>query len=79
MMEIVLPVVLSQIYPCDLNIMASITDPNTSVRFTSAMEEIHEKQLKQYGDIIDTATELCQSHRQFGKFALGKFSVYVFN
>ncbi|KAK2906110.1 kinetochore protein Spc25 [Channa argus] len=50
--------------------MASITDPNTSVKFTSAMEEIHNKQLKTYGEIIDTTTELCQSHRQFVKSAL---------
>ncbi|XP_033181714.1 kinetochore protein Spc25 [Anabas testudineus] len=50
--------------------MTSITDPNTSVRFTGAMEEIHNKQLKTYGEIIDTTTELCQSHRQFVKSAL---------
>ncbi|XP_022596960.1 kinetochore protein Spc25 [Seriola dumerili] len=49
--------------------MASITDPNVSVRFTSAMEEIHNKQLKTYGEIMDTTTELCQSHRQFVKTA----------
>ncbi|XP_040912459.1 kinetochore protein Spc25 [Toxotes jaculatrix] len=50
--------------------MTSITDPNMSVRFASAMEEIHNKQLKTYGEIIDTTTELCQSHRQFVKSAL---------
>lgn len=50
--------------------MTSITDPNMSVRFTSAMEEIHNKQLKTFGEIMDTTTELCQSHRQFVKTAL---------
>ncbi|XP_049449810.1 kinetochore protein Spc25 [Epinephelus fuscoguttatus] len=50
--------------------MSSITDPNMSIRFTSAMEEIHNKQLKTYGEIIDVTTELCQSHRQFVKSAL---------
>ncbi|XP_042350575.1 kinetochore protein Spc25 [Plectropomus leopardus] len=49
--------------------MSSITDPNMSIRFTSAMEEIHNKQLKTYGEIIDATTELCQSHRQFVKSA----------
>lgn len=49
--------------------MSSITDPNMSDRFTSAMEEIHNKQLKTYGEIIDVTTELCQSHRQFVKSA----------
>lgn len=41
-----------------------------SDRFTSAMEEIHNKQLKTYGEIIEATTELCQSHRQFVKSAL---------
>ncbi|XP_054471248.1 kinetochore protein Spc25 [Anoplopoma fimbria] len=50
--------------------MTSITDPNMSDRFTGAMEEIHNKQLKTYGEIIDMTTELCQSHRQFVKSAL---------
>ncbi|XP_044073486.1 kinetochore protein Spc25 [Siniperca chuatsi] len=50
--------------------MTSITDPNMSDRFTSAMEEIHNKQLKTYGEITDATTELCQSHRQFVKSAL---------
>ncbi|KAM9851283.1 kinetochore protein Spc25 [Aulostomus maculatus] len=50
--------------------MTSITDPNISDSFTNAMEEIHNKQLKVYGEIIDTATELCHSHRQFVKSAL---------
>ncbi|XP_060910379.1 kinetochore protein Spc25 [Labrus mixtus] len=50
--------------------MMSITDPNMSSRFASAMEEIHNKQLKTYGEIINTTTELCQSHRQFVKSAL---------
>ncbi|XP_070770812.1 kinetochore protein Spc25 [Enoplosus armatus] len=50
--------------------MTSVTDPSMSDRFTSAMEEIHSKQLKTYGEIIDATTELCQSHRQFVKSAL---------
>ncbi|XP_073329844.1 kinetochore protein Spc25 [Pagrus major] len=50
--------------------MTSITDPNMSDRFTNAMEEIHNKQLKTYGEIIDTTTELCQSHRHVVKSAL---------
>lgn len=66
--------VLFQIF-CSPDIMTSITDPNTSVRFTGAMEEIHNKQLKTYGEIIDTTTELCQSHRQLVKSALGKFCI----
>ncbi|XP_034549521.1 kinetochore protein Spc25 [Notolabrus celidotus] len=44
--------------------MTSITDPNMSDRFTSAMGECQNKQLKTYGEIIDGMTELCQSHRQ---------------
>lgn len=52
--------------------MTSITDPNMSDRFTSNLEEIHNKQLKTYGEIIDTTTELCQAHKQFMKSALGK-------
>ncbi|XP_005723495.1 kinetochore protein Spc25 [Pundamilia nyererei] len=48
----------------------SITDPNMSDRFTSAMEEIHNKELKTYTDIIDTTAELAQSHRQFVKSAI---------
>lgn len=52
--------------------MSSITDPNMSDRFTSTLEEIHNKQLKTYGEIIDTTTELCQAHKQFMKSALGK-------
>lgn len=55
--------------------MTSITDPNMSDRFTNAMEEIHNKQLKTYGEIIDATTELCQSHKQFVKSALGRFEV----
>ncbi|XP_029314213.1 kinetochore protein Spc25 [Cottoperca gobio] len=50
--------------------MTSITDPNISDGFTSAMEEIHNKQLKTCGEIIDATTELCQSHRHFVKSAL---------
>ncbi|XP_041858283.1 kinetochore protein Spc25 [Melanotaenia boesemani] len=50
--------------------MASITDPNMSDRFTSAMEEIHNENLKTYADIIDTTVELSQSHRQFVKSAI---------
>ncbi|XP_018540270.1 kinetochore protein Spc25 [Lates calcarifer] len=50
--------------------MTSITDPNMSARFSSAMDEIHNKQLKTYGEIMDTTTELCQSHKQFVKTAL---------
>ncbi|XP_028446977.1 kinetochore protein Spc25 isoform X2 [Perca flavescens] len=49
--------------------MTSITDPNVSDVFASAMEEIHNKQLKTFGEIIDMTTELCQSHRQFVKSA----------
>ncbi|CAJ1079339.1 kinetochore protein Spc25 [Xyrichtys novacula] len=49
--------------------MESITDPNMSERFTSAMEEIHNKQLHTFSEIIDATTELCQSHRQFVKSA----------
>lgn len=49
--------------------MTSITDPNISDMFTSAMEEIHNQQLKAYGEIIDATTELCQSHRHFVKSA----------
>ncbi|CAG12366.1 unnamed protein product [Tetraodon nigroviridis] len=41
-----------------------------SDRFTSTLEEIHNKQLKTYAEIIDTTTELCQSHKQFVKSAL---------
>lgn len=51
--------------------MASITDPNMSEQFTSTLEEIHNKQLRAYGEILDTTTECCQSHKQFGKSALG--------
>ncbi|XP_053296494.1 kinetochore protein Spc25 [Pleuronectes platessa] len=50
--------------------MTSITDLSSSVRFTSAMENSHNNLLKQYGEILDTSTELCQSHRQFVKSAL---------
>ncbi|XP_031714093.1 kinetochore protein Spc25 [Anarrhichthys ocellatus] len=50
--------------------MTSITDPNMSNGFTSAMDEIHNTQLKTYGEIIDMTAELCQSHRQFVKSAL---------
>ncbi|KAM9347278.1 kinetochore protein Spc25 [Symphorus nematophorus] len=50
--------------------MMSITDPSMSDRFANAMEELHSKQLKSYGEIIDATTELCQSHRQFVKSAL---------
>lgn len=52
-------------------IMTSITDPNMSDRFTSTLEEIHNKQLKTYGEIIDSTTELCQAHKHFVKSALG--------
>lgn len=51
--------------------MTSITDPNMSDRFTSTLEEIHNKHLKTYGEIIDSTTELCQTHKQFVKSALG--------
>lgn len=51
--------------------MTSITDPNMSDRFTSTLEEIHNKQLKTYGEIIDSTTELCQAHKHFVKSALG--------
>lgn len=50
--------------------MTSITDPDLSDRFTSEMEEIHNKRLKTYGEIIDATTELCQSHRHFVKSAI---------
>ncbi|KAL6100782.1 spc25 [Pungitius sinensis] len=50
--------------------MTSITDPNFSDRFTSAMEETHNKQLKTYGEIIDMTVELCQAHTQSVKSAL---------
>lgn len=53
--------------------MMSITDPSMSDRFTSAMEEIHNKQLKTYAEITDATAELCHSHRQFVKSALGMF------
>lgn len=53
--------------------MTSITDPNLSDRFANAMEEIHNKQLKTYGEILDATTKLCQSHKHFVKSALGLF------
>ncbi|XP_008327023.1 kinetochore protein Spc25 [Cynoglossus semilaevis] len=49
--------------------MTSITDPNTSVRFTNAMEEIHNKLLQTCGELVDTTTELSQAESQFLKFA----------
>ncbi|XP_034741606.1 kinetochore protein Spc25 [Etheostoma cragini] len=49
--------------------MTSITDPNVSDVFASAMEENHNKQLKTFGEIIDVTTELGQSHRQLVKSA----------
>lgn len=57
------------------NIMLSITDPNLSDRFASAMEEIHNKQLETYADTVEKTAELSQSHRQFVKLALGKIQV----
>lgn len=66
---------LLQITWSSLSIMMSITDPNMSDRFTNEMEEIHNKQLKTYGEIIDATTELSQSHRQFVKSALGMLEV----
>ena len=59
------------------NTMTSITDPSSSVRFTSAMEKSHNNLLKEYGEILDTSTELCQSHRQFVKSALGMFYFHI--
>lgn len=50
--------------------MTSIADPNLSDKFTSEMEEIHNKRLKAYGEIIDATSELCQSHRNFVKSAI---------
>ncbi|XP_035995275.1 kinetochore protein Spc25 [Fundulus heteroclitus] len=50
--------------------MESITDPTISERFASAMEEIHNKHLETYADIIDTAVELSHNHRQFVNLAL---------
>ncbi|XP_056280145.1 kinetochore protein Spc25 [Pseudoliparis swirei] len=49
--------------------MASISDPNIRDGFTRAMEEIHNKQLQTYEEIIDMTTDLCQSQRQFVKSA----------
>ncbi|XP_013856929.1 kinetochore protein Spc25 [Austrofundulus limnaeus] len=49
--------------------MTSITDPNLSDSFTSAMEEIHKKHLKMCSDIIDRTAEVAQSRRQFVKTA----------
>lgn len=60
------------------NTMASITDPNMSDGFTNAMEEIYNKQLKSFGEIIDATTELCQSHKQFVKSALGMSEELLF-
>ncbi|XP_028292747.1 kinetochore protein Spc25 [Gouania willdenowi] len=50
--------------------MMSITDPNMSDRFASAMEEIHNNHLKTFSDIIDMTTEFSQSHKHFVKSAL---------
>lgn len=60
--------IIADWYP---KIMTSITDPSMSDKFTSTLEEIHNKQLKTYGEIIDSTTELCQTHKQFVKSALG--------
>ncbi|XP_069558623.1 kinetochore protein Spc25 [Brachyistius frenatus] len=49
--------------------MMSITDPDLSDKFTGALEEIHNKHLKEYADVIDGSTELSQTHRQFVKSA----------
>ncbi|XP_074551663.1 kinetochore protein Spc25 [Halichoeres trimaculatus] len=49
--------------------MSSIADPNLSDTFTSKMEEIHNKRLKTFGEIIDATSELCQSHKHFVKSA----------
>ncbi|XP_026152194.1 kinetochore protein Spc25 [Mastacembelus armatus] len=53
--------------------MTSITDPSISDRFTSEMEEIHNKQLKAYAEINDMTIERCQSHRQLVKLALDTY------
>ncbi|XP_028992944.1 kinetochore protein Spc25 [Betta splendens] len=50
--------------------MASITDPDITVKFASAMEERHNNRLKTFGEILDTTTTLCQSHIVFMKSAL---------
>uniref|UniRef100_A0A1A8IFL3 SPC25, NDC80 kinetochore complex component, homolog n=2 Tax=Nothobranchius TaxID=28779 RepID=A0A1A8IFL3_NOTKU len=50
--------------------MESIKDTNMIARFTSEMEEIHKERLKIYADIINTTTELSQSHRHFVKSAI---------
>lgn len=57
--------------------MTSITDPNMSDRFASAMEEIHNKQLKTFGEIVEATTDLCQSHKHFVKSALGRFEAIL--
>lgn len=51
--------------------MMSVTDPNMSDVFTSAMREIQSKHLKAYEEITATTMELSQSHKQFMKSALG--------
>ncbi|KAM9804953.1 kinetochore protein Spc25 [Neosynchiropus ocellatus] len=50
--------------------MASITDHDMIDGFTKTLEEFHHKQQTAYGEIIDSVTELCQSHRHFVKSAL---------
>lgn len=58
--------------------MTSITDPNTSVRFTNAMEEIHNKLLQTCGELVDTTTELSQAESQFLKFAHGMYLYFIY-
>lgn len=53
--------------------MTSITDPSLSDSFSSAMEEIQNKQRKACEELMDATTEACQSHRQYVKSALGMF------
>uniref|UniRef100_A0A1A8QY22 Kinetochore protein SPC25 n=2 Tax=Nothobranchius rachovii TaxID=451742 RepID=A0A1A8QY22_9TELE len=50
--------------------MESVKDTNMIARFNSEMEEIHKEHLKIYADIVDTTTELSQSHRHFVKSAI---------
>ncbi|XP_070832120.1 kinetochore protein Spc25 [Chaetodon trifascialis] len=50
--------------------MTSITDPSLSDSFTTAMEEIQNKQRKACEELMDATKEACQSHRQYVKSAL---------
>uniref|UniRef100_A0A1A7X0Z2 SPC25, NDC80 kinetochore complex component, homolog n=1 Tax=Iconisemion striatum TaxID=60296 RepID=A0A1A7X0Z2_9TELE len=50
--------------------MKSIKDTDMITKFTSGMGKIHHEHLKIYADIIDTTSELSQSHRRFVKSAI---------